>query len=112
MTEEMVSLRIFVFIDCTGLRIKSMTWLVPVKNVSKKFANLRPNWARNPEEVLAEQLKAIGMETEILKTDEHLFKIFRNRLYRRLNRKFHPLLDLFQLAHIIWQVDTVWKMIK
>jgi len=31
---------------------------------------------RNPEEVLSEKLMFIGVETEILKTDEQLFELF------------------------------------
>jgi len=35
---------------------------------------LRVNWTRNPEDVLDKNLKIVGLETEILKTDVQLLK--------------------------------------
>jgi len=35
---------------------------------------LRINWTRNPEDVLDKNLKIVGLETEILKTDVQLLK--------------------------------------
>jgi len=40
---------------------------------------LRITWLQNPEEVLSEKLKNIGVATE--KTDQQLLELFRTRLY-------------------------------
>jgi len=38
---------------------------------------LRVNWTRNPEDALDKNLKTVGLQTEILKTDAQLLKDFK-----------------------------------
>jgi len=74
--------------------------------------NLRFNWVRNPIDVLKETLKTVGVEIEIITKDEQVFETFRNKLYRRLNGRFYPLLKLLIPKHVIWQVVAMWIKIK
>jgi len=67
---------------------------------------------QDSEVVLSEVLKTIGLDSDHLKTNPELFEIYRKKLYRRLKKQFHPLLDLLVPAHFIWQVNTMWIMIK
>ena len=47
-----------------------------------------------------------------MKTDPELFETYRKQLCRRLKKQYQPLLALLVPAHFIWQVDTMWIMIK
>jgi len=42
---------------------------------------LRFDWIQDPEVVLDEKLKTVGLECEYLETDPELFKVFHNKLY-------------------------------
>jgi len=74
--------------------------------------NLRFNWMQDPEVVLSEALKTIDLDLDYLKTNPELFEIYRRQLYRRLNKRYHPLLTLLVPAHFSWQDNTMWIMIK
>jgi len=57
--------------------------------------------------VLSDELKAIGLDSDYVKTDPELFEIYRNKLYRRLNKQYHPWLALLVPAHFIWQTNAM-----
>jgi len=52
------------------------------------------------------------LESEYLETDLELFKVFLQKLYRNLKRKYRPLLDLVVPAHFRWQTTVLWFLIK
>ena len=79
---------------------------------SRALRNLRFDWIQDPEVVLSERLKDVGLESEYLETDLELFKVFHQKLYRNLERKYHPLLDLVVPAHFMWQRTVLWFLIK
>ena len=79
---------------------------------SKALRSLRFDWTQDPEIVLNERLKTIGLESEYLKTDLELFKVFHQKLYRNLEEKYRPLLDLVVPAHFTWQTTVIWFLIK
>ena len=79
---------------------------------SKVLHSLRFDWAQDPEVVLNERLKTIGLESEYLETDLELFKVFLQKLYRNLKRKYRPLLDLVVPAHFRWKTTVLWFLIK
>jgi len=79
---------------------------------SKVLRNLRFDWVQDPEVVLNEKLKTVDLTSEYLETDLELFKVFHDKLYRSLERKYRPLLDLVVPAHFIWQTNTMWIMLK
>jgi len=49
----------------------------------------RFNWSQNPEVILNERLQAVGLNSEYLKNDPELFKVFRQKLRRRLNKYYY-----------------------
>jgi len=79
---------------------------------SKVLRSLRFDWTQDPEIVLNEKLKTIGLESEYLETDWELFKVFHQKLYRNLKEKYRPLLDLVVPAHFAWQTTFIWFLIK
>jgi len=79
---------------------------------SKVFYSLRFDLTQDPEIVLNERLKTIGLESEYLKTDLGLFKVFHQKLYRNLEEKYRPLLDPVVPAHCSWQTTVIWFLIK
>jgi len=79
---------------------------------SKALRSLRFDWTQDPEIALNERLKTIGLESEYLKTDLELFKVFHQKLYRNLEEKYRPLLDLVVPAHFTWQTTVIWFLIK
>ena len=85
-------------------------------NVQEKFLNvlrdLCCNWMQDPEVVLNEAIKTIDLDSDYLRTNPELFEIYRKQLYRCLKKQYHSLLALLVLAHFIWQVNTMWIMIK
>jgi len=85
-------------------------------NVQEKclhvLRDLRYNWMQDPEVVLSEALKTIILDSDYLKTNPELCAIYRKQLYRRFKKQYHPLLALLIPAHFIWQVNTMWIMIK
>jgi len=64
--------------------------------------DLHVNWMQDPEVVLSEALKTIGLDSNYLTTNPELFEIYRKRLYRRLTKKYHPLLALLVSSHFTW----------
>jgi len=62
---------------------------------SKVLRRLRFDWIQDPEVVLNECLKTVGLESEYLETDFELFEVFRSKLYRGLERKYLSYLALF-----------------
>ena len=70
------------------------------------------DWTQDPEIVLNERLKTISLESEYLKTDLELFKVFHQKLYRNLEEKYRPFLDLVVPAHFSWQTTVIWFLIK
>jgi len=79
---------------------------------SKALRNLRFDWTQDPEVVLSERLKTIGLEYEYLKTDPELFEGYCRKLYRGLDVEYHQLLDLVVSAHFGWQMNTMLLMLK
>jgi len=79
---------------------------------SKALRFLRFDWIQDPEEVLNEKLKTVGLESEYLETDLNLFEVFRKKLYWGLDREYYPLLDLVVPAHFRWQITVMWLLIK
>jgi len=79
---------------------------------SKVLRSLRFDWAQDPEVVLNERLKTIGLESEYLKTELELFKVFHQKLYQYLERKYRPLLDFVVPIHFRWQTTVMWFLIK
>jgi len=79
---------------------------------SKVLRNLRIDWTQDPEIVLNERLKTISLESEYLKTDLKLFKVFHQKLYQNLDAKYRPLLDLVVPAHFSWQTTAIWYLTK
>jgi len=79
---------------------------------SKVLRNLRFDWTQDHEIVLNERLKTICLESEYLKTDLELFKVFHQKLYRNLEEKYRPLLDLEVPAQFSWQTTVIWYLTK
>jgi len=79
---------------------------------SKVLRSLRFDWTQDPEIVLNERLKTIGLESEYLKTDLEVFKVFHQKLYRNLEEKHQPLLDFVVPAHFLWQTTVIWYLTK
>jgi len=50
------------------------------KECSKVFRSLRFAWVQDPEVVLNEKLKTVGLESVYLETDLELFKVFHKKL--------------------------------
>jgi len=73
---------------------------------------LRFNWTQNPEVILREKLQIVGLNSDYLKNDPGLFEVFRNKLYRKLNKKYRGLLNHIVPAHFIWQTKIMWSMMK
>jgi len=74
--------------------------------------NLHFNWMQDPEVVLSEALKSIDLDSDYLKTKPELFEIHHRQLHRRFKKRYRPLITLLVPAHFIWQVNTMWIMIK
>jgi len=79
---------------------------------SKVLRSLRFDKTQDPEIALNERLKTIGLESECLKTDLELFKVFHQKLYRNLEEKYRPLLDLVVPTHFSWQTTVIWYLTK
>ena len=79
---------------------------------SRALRNLRFNWIQDPEVVLSERLKDVGLDSDYIKTDLELFEVYRKKLYRGLEVEYRQLIDLVVPAHCSWQTNTVWIMIK
>jgi len=79
---------------------------------SKVLRSLRFEWIQDPEVVLNECLKTVGLESEYLETYFELFEVFRSKLYRGLERKYRQLLNLVVPAHFRWQTTVMWLLIK
>jgi len=90
-----------------------MLTMKAVNNRSSKVLRfLCFDWIQDPEEVLNEKLKTVGLESEYLETDLKLFEFFRKELYWSLDREYYPLLDLVVPAHFRWQITVMWLLIK
>jgi len=61
---------------------------------------------QDPEVVLSEALKTIGLDSDYLRTNSELFEIYRKQLYGRLKKQYYPLIALLVPAHYIWQVGV------
>jgi len=70
------------------------------------------NWMLDPEVVLSEALKTIGLDSDHLTTNPELFENYRKQLSRCLKKQYHPLLAPLVPAHFTWQVYTMWITIK
>jgi len=79
---------------------------------SKVLRSLRFDWIQDPVVVLTEKLKTVDLTTKYLKTDQELFQIFHDKLYRKMERKYRPILDFLVPAHFIWQINTMWTLLK
>ena len=79
--------------------------MIKMTNVQEKclhvLCDLRCNWMHDPEVVLSEALKTIGLDSDYFKTNPELFEIYRKQLHRRLKKQYHPLLALLAPAHFI-----------
>jgi len=82
------------------------------KRCSRAIRFLRSNWIQNPEVALNEKLQTVGLSSDYLKYDPDLFEVFRRKLYRRLNKHYHELLDLLVPANFVWQVKIMWKLLR
>jgi len=74
--------------------------------------NLRFDWIQDPGVVLSERLKDVGLDFDYIKTYLELFEVYRKKLYRNLEAKYRPLIELVVPAHFSWQINTMWTMIK
>jgi len=74
--------------------------------------SLRFNWFQNPVVVLDKKLKTIGLNSDYLTNDRGLFEVFQKRLYRRLNKRYHGLLDFIVPAHFVDQIEIMWYMVR
>ena len=79
---------------------------------SEAIRFLRFNWFQNPEVTLNEQLQAVRLNSEYLKNDSELFKVFRQKMHRRLNKHYYELLDLMDTENFVWQVMIMWTLLK
>jgi len=52
------------------------------------------------------------VDSDYVKTDLELFEVYGKKLYRGLEVKYHPLIDLVVPAHCSCQINTMWIMIK
>jgi len=53
---------------------------------SEALRSLHFAWVRDPEVVLHEKLKTVGLESVYLETDLELFKVFHKKLYWNFER--------------------------
>jgi len=81
-------------------------------NCFRAIRSLRFNWFQNPVVVLDKKLKTIGLISVYLTKDLGVFEVFRKRLYRRLNKRYHGLLDFIVPAHFINQIEIMWYMVR
>ena len=79
---------------------------------SKAIRSLYFNWFQNPEVILNEKLQTVGLNSGYLKDDTELFEVFRRKLYRRLNKRYHGLLNFIIPVYFIWQIKIMWIMLK
>jgi len=79
---------------------------------SKVLRSLRFNWIQDPVVVFEEKLQTIGLTAEYLKIDQELFKVFHDKLYRKMERKYCPILDFLVPDHFKWQISTMWSLLK
>jgi len=79
---------------------------------SRAIRFLRFNWIQNPEVILNEKPQTVGLNSDYLKNDPELFEVFRQNLYRRLNKQYYELLDLIVPENFVWQVKIMWKLLK
>jgi len=79
---------------------------------SKVLRSLRFDWIQDPVVVLDENLKTVGFTAEYLKTDIELFKVIHDKLYRKMGRKYRPILDFLVPAHFIWKINTMWTLLN
>ena len=78
---------------------------------SKALRNLRFDWTQDPEVVLRERLKTVGLESEYLKTDPELFVGYCRKLYRGLEVEYHQpcCICSLQMANKYYVThDKVW----
>jgi len=66
---------------------------------SKVLRSLRFDGIQDLVIVLVEKLKTVGLTADYLKTDQEVFKVFRDKLYRKMERKYHPILDFLVPDH-------------
>jgi len=78
----------------------------------RTIRSLRFNWVQNPEVVLDKKLQTTGLSSDYPKKDPGLFKVFRKQLYRRLDKRYHGLLDFNVPAHFVSQIEIMWYMLK
>jgi len=69
-------------------------------------------WFQNLEVILNERLQAVGLNSEYLKNDSELFKVFRQKLRSRLNKHYYELLDLMDPENFVWQIKIMWTLLK
>jgi len=79
---------------------------------SRAIRSLGFNWIQKPEVILNEKLQNVGLNSDYLKNDPELFDVFRRKLYRRLNKRYHRILDFIIPAYFIWQIKIMWIMLK
>jgi len=73
---------------------------------------LRFNCLQNPEEILNERLQTIGLNSDYLKNEPVLFELFRQKLYKKLNRYYYELVDLIDSENFVWQIKIMWTVLK
>jgi len=82
------------------------------RRCSEAIRFLHFNWFQNPEVILNERLQTVGLNSEYLKNDPELFKIFWAKLHRRLSKPYRDLLDLINPESFVWQVKIMWILLK
>jgi len=78
----------------------------------KVLRSLRFDWIPDPIVVLEEKLHTVGLTADYLKTDQELFKVFHDKLYRKMERKYRPILDFLVPDHFKWQTSTMWTLLR
>jgi len=87
-------------------------WINIHDRCSKAVRTLRFNWIQHPEVILNEKLQTVCLNSDYLKNYPELFEVFWRKLYRRLNKRYHGLLDLKTPAHFVWKIKIMWKKLK
>jgi len=78
----------------------------------KVLRSLRFDWIQDPIVVLDEKLQTVGLTADYLKTEQELFKVFHNKLYRKMERTYRLILDFLVPDHFRWQTSTMWTLLK
>jgi len=79
---------------------------------SEAIRSLHISWSQNPEDILNERPQTIGLNSDYLKIEPALFELFRQKLYKKLNRYYYELVDLIDSENFAWQIKIMWTVLK